>query len=130
MPAKDIKYGSEARASILQGVSKLAEAVRGTLGPRGRTVALQKKYGNPTVIDDGVTIAKEIELSDRFENIGAALVREVSSKTNDEAGDGTTTAIILAHAIFEEGIKSISAGMNGPALQRGISKAVKAVVED
>ncbi|MGI8924089.1 MAG: chaperonin GroEL [Fimbriimonadales bacterium] len=128
MPAKEIQFGDEARASIHAGISKLADAVRVTLGPRGRTVALQKKFGTPTIIDDGVIIAKDIELEDRFENVGAALVREVSSKTNDEAGDGTTTAVVLAHAIYEEGIRSISAGINAIAVNRGIAKAVDAVV--
>lgn len=130
MPAKEIKFGDDARAAMLSGVTKLTDALRVTLGPRGRTVALQKKFGNPTVIDDGITIAKEVELSDRFENMGAALVREVSSKTNDEAGDGTTTAAILAQAIFQEGMRSITAGVNSTALNRGIAKGVKAVVEN
>jgi chaperonin GroEL len=128
MAAKDIQFGDDARASILKGITKLTEAVGVTLGPRGRTVALQKKFGNPTVIDDGVTIAKDIELEDRFENAGAALVREVSSRTNDEVGDGTTTAVVLAHAIFEEGVRSITSGVNATAVNRGIAKAVDAVV--
>jgi chaperonin GroEL len=130
MPAKDLRFGEEARALLLDGVAGLADAVRCTLGPRGRTVALQKRFGNPTVIDDGVTIAKEVEFADRFVNLGAALVREVGSKTNDAAGDGTTTAILLTHAIFAEGIRSVAAGVNVTALQRGIQRAVRAVVKD
>ncbi|MBL1149158.1 MAG: 60 kDa chaperonin [Fimbriimonadales bacterium] len=129
MAAKHLKYGVDARAAIASGVNKLADIVKVTLGPRGRTVGLEKKFGGPTIIDDGATIAKEVELEDRFEQIGASLVREVSTKTNDEAGDGTTTATVLAHAIYQEGFKSIGAGANPMALKRGIDKAVRAMVE-
>ena len=130
MPSKEIKYGEEARADVHRGVSKLAAALEVTLGPLGRTVGIEKKFGGPTLIDDGETIAKEIELEDRFENIGAALVREASSRTNDEAGDGTTTAVVLAHAIYEEGVKSVSAGFNPMAIHKGIGIATNAVVEN
>jgi chaperonin GroEL len=130
MPAKEILYGDEARRSLYRGASKLADSVRPTLGPRGRVVALAKKFGAPVLIDDGVTIAKDIELEDTFENMGASLVREASSKTNDQAGDGTTTAIILAHALIEEGLKTISAGINAASLQRGMAAAVDAVVAE
>jgi len=130
MPAKDILYGDDARKSLFRGAAKLADSVRPTLGPRGRVVALAKKFGAPLLIDDGVTIAKDVELEDTFENMGAALVREASSKTNDQAGDGTTTAIILAHALVEEGLKTISAGVNAASLQRGMAAAVDAVVAE
>ncbi|MEK7746472.1 MAG: TCP-1/cpn60 chaperonin family protein, partial [Elusimicrobiota bacterium] len=125
--AKQIVYDVDARKKLQDGVNKLADAVRGTLGPRGRAVILEKKFGSPTVIDDGVTIAKEIELEDPLENMGAQLVREVSSKTNDIAGDGTTTATILAQSMLNEGIRNLTAGASGHALKRGIEKAVKVV---
>lgn len=130
MPKKEIRYGDDARRALFVGASKLADSVRSTLGPRGRVVALAKKFGAPVLIDDGVTIAKDIELEDTFENMGAALVREASSKTNDQAGDGTTTAIILAHALIEEGLKTISAGINAASLQRGMAAAVDTVVAE
>ncbi|TBR20910.1 chaperonin GroEL [bacterium] len=128
--AKQIVYDVDARKKLQDGVNKLADAVRGTLGPRGRAVILEKKFGSPTVIDDGVTIAKEIELEDGLENMGAQLVKEVSSKTNDIAGDGTTTATILAQSMLNEGIRNLTAGASGHALKRGIEKAVKVVVEE
>ncbi|MCH8275397.1 MAG: chaperonin GroEL [Armatimonadetes bacterium] len=130
MSAKELKYGADSRAAIQAGVNKLADALRVTLGPRGRIVGLEKKFGGPQLVDDGVTIAKEIELADPFENMGAALIREVSTKTNDEVGDGTTTAVVLAQAIFQEGTLSVTAGANPMALKRGIDKAVDAVVAD
>src|SRR6185295_16510171 len=114
---------------ILRGVNKLADAVKVTLGPKGRNVVLQKRYGSPLSTKDGVTVAKEIELKDPKENMGAQLVREVASKTSDVAGDGTTTATVLAHAIFREGVKAVTAGSNPMDLKRGIEKAVEAVVE-
>uniref|UniRef100_A0A7C4Y661 Chaperonin GroEL n=1 Tax=candidate division WOR-3 bacterium TaxID=2052148 RepID=A0A7C4Y661_UNCW3 len=129
MAAKDIKYSGEARKAILEGVTKLASAVKVTLGPKGRNVAIEKKWGAPTVTKDGVTVAKEIELKDPFENMGAQMVREVASKTSDVAGDGTTTATVLAEAIFKEGMKNVTAGANAMALKRGIDKAVDEVVE-
>src|SRR5687768_8635847 len=128
MAAKDIKYTNEARKCLEAGVDKLANAVKVTLGPRGRNVVLEKKFGSPTVINDGVTIAKEIEVENRFENMGAQLIREVSSKTNDVAGDGTTTATVLAQAIFKEGIRNVAAGSNATEIRSGIEKAVNAVV--
>ncbi|MEI7713345.1 MAG: chaperonin GroEL [Rhodospirillales bacterium] len=128
MAAKDVKFGTEARARMLRGVDILAEAVKTTLGPKGRNVVLDKSYGAPRITKDGVTVAKEIDLSDKFENMGAQMVREVASKTNDMAGDGTTTAVVLAQAIVREGIRSVSAGMNPMDLKRGIDKAVEAVV--
>ncbi len=130
MAAKDIKFGEEARRAILNGVDKLAEAVKVTLGPKGRNVAIEKKFGPPTVTKDGVTVAKEIELKDPFENIGAQMVKEVASKTSDVAGDGTTTATVLAQAIFKEGMKNVTAGANPMALKRGIEKAVQTVVDE
>ena len=128
MAAKDVKFGTEARARMLRGVDILAEAVKTTLGPKGRNVVLDKSYGAPRITKDGVTVAKEIDLSDKFENMGAQMVREVASKTNDMAGDGTTTAVVLAQAIVREGIRCVSAGMNPMDLKRGIDKAVEAVV--
>ena len=128
--AKQIIYGEEARHALKKGIDILAEAVRVTLGPRGRTVALDKKWGPPTVIDDGVTIAKEIELPDPFENIGAQLVKEAASKTNDACGDGTTTSTILAHAIITEGFKNVAAGADPLALKRGIEKATQAIIDE
>ena len=127
---KLIIYSEEARKKILEGVDKLANAVKVTLGPRGRYVVLDKKFGSPTVINDGVTIAKEIELEDPFENMGAQLVKEVASKTNDVAGDGTTTATVLAQSILREGMKNVVAGANPIELKRGIDKAVEAIVEE
>lgn len=130
MAAKDIKYADEARKMIMEGVEKLASAVKVTLGPKGRNVAIEKKWGTPTVTKDGVTVAKEIELEDAFENIGAQMVREVASKTSDVAGDGTTTATVLAEAIFLEGMRNVTAGANPMALKRGVEKAVDTVVEE
>ncbi len=130
MAAKELIFSEEARAKIAKGLDKLADAVKVTLGPRGRNVVIEKKFGSPLITKDGVTVAKEIELEDRFENLGAQLVKEVASKTNDVAGDGTTTATVLAQAIFREGLKSIAAGANAMSLKRGIDKAVDAVVEE
>ncbi|HYK79544.1 MAG TPA: chaperonin GroEL [Micropepsaceae bacterium] len=130
MAAKDVKFGSDAREKLLRGVDILADAVRITLGPKGRNVVLDKSYGAPRSTKDGVTVAKEIELADKFENMGAQMVREVAQKTNDAAGDGTTTATVLAHAIVREGAKSVAAGMNPMDLKRGIQKAVEVVVAD
>src|SRR5258706_12183174 len=130
MAAKQIVYSEDSRQAILRGVNQLADAVKVTLGPKGRNVILEKKYGSPTITKDGVTVAKEIELKDPLENMGAQMVREVASKTSDIAGDGTTTATILAQAIFREGIKHVAAGANPMALKRGIEKAVDAVVEE
>ncbi len=130
MAAKDILYSDEARRALLRGVEKLANAVKVTLGPSGRNVVLEKKWGSPTITKDGVTVAKEIELKDPFENLGAQLVKEVASKTSDVAGDGTTTATILAEAIFREGLKQVTAGANPMEVKRGIDKAVDAVVEE
>ena len=129
MAAKEILYNEQARHALERGVDAIANAVKVTLGPRGRNVVLEKKFGSPTVINDGVTIAKEIELEDRFENMGAQLVREVASKTNDVAGDGTTTATLLAQSIFKEGLKAVAAGANPIQVKRGIDKAVSTVVE-
>ncbi|HEX8069335.1 MAG TPA: chaperonin GroEL [Pyrinomonadaceae bacterium] len=128
--AKQIVHGGESRAAILRGVNQLAEAVKITLGPKGRNVVLDKKYGSPTITKDGVTVAKEIELKDSLENMGAQMVREVASKTSDVAGDGTTTATVLAQAIFREGVKTVAAGANPMALKRGIDKAVERAVEE
>ena len=130
MAAKDVKFGGDARERMLRGVDILANAVRVTLGPKGRNVVLDKSFGAPRVTKDGVTVAKEIELADKFENMGAQMVREVASKTSDTAGDGTTTATVLAHAIVREGSKSVAAGMNPMDLKRGVDMAVAAVVED
>jgi chaperonin GroEL len=130
MPAKRIAFDMEAREAIRRGVNQLARAVAVTLGPRGRNVILEKSFGAPTVTKDGVTVAKEIELKDSYENMGAQMVKEVASKTSDVAGDGTTTATVLAEAIFEEGLKNVVAGAHPMALKRGIDKAVAAVVED
>jgi len=130
MAAKEVKFSTEARDKMLRGVEILAEAVRVTLGPKGRNVVIEKSFGAPRITKDGVTVAKEIELSDKFENMGAQMVREVASKTNDAAGDGTTTATVLAHAIVKEGAKSVAAGMNPMDLKRGIDLAVKAAIED
>jgi chaperonin GroEL len=130
MAAKQIVYSENSRQAILRGVNQLADAVKVTLGPKGRNVVLEKKFGGPTITKDGVTVAKEIELKDPLENMGAQMVREVASKTSDIAGDGTTTATILAQAIFREGVKSVAAGANPMALKRGIEKAVERVVEE
>src|SRR6202050_1815838 len=130
MASKDVKFGVDARDKMLRGVDILANAVKVTLGPKGRNVILDKSYGAPRITKDGVTVAKEIELEDKFENMGAQMVREVAQKTNDQAGDGTTTATVLAAAIVKEGVKSVAAGMNPMDLKRGIDIAVKAVVED
>jgi chaperonin GroEL len=130
MAAKDVRFGGDARARMLRGVDILADAVKVTLGPKGRNVVLDKSFGAPRITKDGVTVAKEIELADKFENMGAQMVREVASKTNDIAGDGTTTATVLAQAIVREGSKAVAAGMNPMDLKRGIDKAVTAVVED
>ena len=130
MAAKEVKFGADAREKLLNGVDILADAVKVTLGPKGRNVVIEKSYGAPRTTKDGVTVAKEIELADKFENMGAQMVREVASKTSDAAGDGTTTATVLAQAIMREGAKSIAAGMNPMDLKRGIDKAVAAVVAD
>src|SRR5438477_8191733 len=130
MAAKMVVRSEEARRAILSGVNTLAEAVKVTLGPKGRNVVLDKKFGSPTITKDGVTVAKEIELEDKLENIGAQMVREVASKTSDVAGDGTTTATVLAQAIVREGLKTVAAGANPMALQRGIQKATERVVEE
>jgi len=130
MAAKDVRFGGDARARMLRGVDILSDAVRVTLGPKGRNVVLDKSFGAPRITKDGVTVAKEIELFDKFENIGAQMVREVASKTNDTAGDGTTTATVLAHAIVKEGAKAVAAGMNPMDLKRGVDKAVAAVVDE
>jgi len=130
MAAKEVRFGIDARNKMLNGVNILANAVKVTLGPKGRNVILEKSYGSPTITKDGVSVAKEIELEDRFENMGAQMVKEVASKANDEAGDGTTTATVLAQAIVVEGLKSVAAGMNPMDLKRGIDKAVIAAVEE
>ncbi|MGC1970655.1 MAG: chaperonin GroEL, partial [Pseudolabrys sp.] len=130
MAAKDVKFSGEARERMLRGVDILANAVKVTLGPKGRNVVLDKSFGAPRITKDGVTVAKEIELEDKFENMGAQMVREVAQKTNDLAGDGTTTATVLAQAIVREGAKSVAAGMNPMDLKRGIDIAVNAVVKD
>ena len=126
--AKQIIYGEDARRSLEKGVNQLADTVKLTVGPKGRNVVLDKKFGSPLITNDGVTIAKEIELEDPFENMGAQLVKEVASKTNDVAGDGTTTATILAQAMIHEGIKNVAAGANPMVMKRGIQKAVEAAV--
>ena len=130
MSAKEVKFSVDARDSMLRGIDTLAHAVRVTLGPKGRNVVLDKSYGAPRITKDGVTVAKEIELDDKFENMGAQMVREVASKTSDIAGDGTTTATVLAHAIVREGAKAVAAGLNPMDLKRGIDLAVEAVVVD
>src|ERR1700726_4112024 len=130
MAAKDVYFSSDARDRMLRGVNTLANAVKVTLGPKGRNVVIEKSFGAPRSTKDGVSVAKEIELSDRFENLGAQLIREVASKTNDKAGDGTTTATVLAQAIVTEGLKSVAAGMNPMDLKRGVDKAVAKVVEE
>src|SRR5689334_16553640 len=130
MAAKDVKFSVEARNKMLRGVDLLADAVKVTLGPKGRNVVLDKSFGAPRITKDGVTVAKEIELSDKFENMGAQMVREVATRTSTEAGDGTTTATVLAQAIVREGAKAVAAGMNPMDLKRGIDVAVEAVVAD
>jgi chaperonin GroEL len=127
--AKQMLYAHEARTALKKGVDQLADAVKVTLGPRGRNVVLDKKFGSPTITNDGVTIAKEIELENEFENMGAQLCKEVAEKTHDVAGDGTTTATLLAQAIIEEGLKHVTAGVNPMYLKRGLEKATKVVVE-
>jgi len=130
MAAKFLEFNTEARARLKRGVDQLADAVKVTLGPKGRNVVIEKKFGNPTVTKDGVTVAKEIELDDEIENMGAQMVKEVATKTSDLAGDGTTTATVLAQAIYREGLKSVTAGVNPMALKRGIDKAVEAIIEE
>src|SRR5437870_4390331 len=127
--AKDIVNGEDSRQAILRGINTLANAVKITLGPKGRNVVLEKKFGAPLITKDGVTVAKEIELKDNFENMGAQMVKEVASKTSDVAGDGTTTATVLAQAIFREGVKTVAAGANPMAVQRGLERAVAAATE-
>src|SRR5688572_29455410 len=122
MAAKELKFNTEARAGLKRGVDKLADAVKVTLGPKGRNVVVDRKFGSPTVTKDGVTVAKEIELEDAIENMGAQMVKEVATKTSDNAGDGTTTATVLAQAIFAEGLKNVTAGANPMAIKRGIDK--------
>ena len=126
--AKEIIYGAEARAALQRGVDQLADTVKITLGPKGRNVVLDKKYGAPLITNDGVTIAKDVELDDAFENMGAQLVKEVATKTNDAAGDGTTTATLLAQALIREGMKNVTAGANPMVLRKGIAKATEAAV--
>src|SRR5689334_200563 len=130
MAAKEVKFSSDARDKMLRGVDKLANAVKVTLGTKGRNVVIEKSFGAQRITKDGVKVAKEIELEDKFENMGAQMVREVAQKTNDQAGDGTTTATVLAQAIVKEGAKSVAAGMNPMDLKRGIDIAVGAVVKD
>src|SRR6201997_151206 len=130
MAAKDVKFGADAREKLLRGVDILANAVKVTLGPKRRNVVIDKSFGAPRTTKDGVTVAKEIELSDKFENMGAQMLREVAQKPNDLAGDGTTTATILAQAIVREGVKAVAAGLNPMDLKRGVDMAVEAVVED
>jgi chaperonin GroEL len=127
MAAKQIQYDTKGRQALLNGVAALSKAVKTTLGPKGRNVIIDKKFGSPTVTKDGVTVAKEVELPNPFENMGAQMVKEVASKTNDNAGDGTTTATILAEAIFREGLKNVTAVSNPIGLKRGIDKAVEAI---
>ena len=130
MSAKDVRFSADARDRMLRGVDILNNAVKATLGPKGRNVVLDKSFGAPRITKDGVTVAKEIELEDKFENMGAQMVREVASRTSDQAGDGTTTATVLAHAIVREGAKAVAAGMNPMDLKRGVDLAVEAVVAD
>src|SRR3954462_14572179 len=130
MSAKELRFSEEARSAILNGVNVLANAVKVTLGPKGRNVVIERSFGAPNITKDGVTVAKEIELSDKFENMGAQMVREVASKTNDDAGDGTTTATVLAQAIYREGAKIVAAGHNPMELKRGIDKAVESVIAE
>ena len=130
MPAKELVFGVDARAKLKRGVDQLADAVKATLGPKGRNVVLDKKFGNPTITKDGVTVAKEIELPDAIENMGAQMVKEVATKTSDVAGDGTTTATVLAQAIVREGLKSVTAGMDPMALKRDRSSSGKRIKND
>src|SRR2546430_6672344 len=130
MSSKEVKFGQDARDRMLRGVDTLTHAVRVTLGPKGRNVILDKSFGAPRITKDGVAVAKEIELEDKFENMGAQMLREVASKTSDQAGDGTTTATVLAHAIVREGAKAVAAGMNPMDLKRGVDLAVESVVGD
>src|SRR3712207_6527551 len=130
MAAKEIHFSQNARADISRGVNILANAVKVTLGPKGRNVIINKSFGSPTITKDGVTVAKEIELENKFENMGAQMVKEVASKTSDKAGDGTTTATVLAQAIVKEGAKAVAAGMNPMDLKRGVDMAVEAIVAD
>src|SRR5450631_2083782 len=129
MAAKQIAFDQEAREAMRKGIAKLAKAVKVTLGPKGRNVIIQKSFGSPTVTKDGVTVAKEIELEDRYENMGARMVREVASKTSDVAGDGTTTATVLAEAIYNEGLRAVVSGANPMMMKRGIEKAVEDIIE-
>src|SRR5210317_919862 len=128
--AKELKFDIDARDNLKKGIDALANAVKVTLGPKGRNVVIEKKFGGPQVTKDGVTVAKEIELSDPFENVGAQMVKEVASKTNDDAGDGTTTATVLAQSIVNVGLKNVTAGANPMDLKRGIDKAVEAIVKN
>src|SRR6202521_1613864 len=130
MAPKDIKFREEARQKILKGVRTLSSAVKVTLGPKGRNVVIDKSYGSPHITKDGVTVAKEIELEDKHENMGAQMVKEVANKTADKAGDGTTTATVLAEAIYSEGLRNVAAGANPITLKRGMEKAVKLVIEE
>src|SRR3970282_1633452 len=130
MTAKNIKFREEARQKILKGVKTLSSAVKGTLGPKGRNVVIDKSYGAPQITKDGVTVAKEIELEDKHENMGAQMVKEVASKTADKAGDGTTTATVLAEAIYSEGLRNVTAGANPMGVKRGIEKAVKEITSE
>ena len=130
MSAKQVLFGDDARVRMVRGINTLANAVKVTLGPKGRNVVLDRNFGAPLVTKDGVTVAREIELKDKFENMGAQMVREVASKTNDNAGDGTTTATVLAQAIVVEGMKFVAAGMNPMDLKRGIDKAVECAIEE
>ena len=127
---KQLLFNTEARAALLRGVNILAEAVKATLGPKGRNVVIDKKFGSPTITKDGVTVAKEVELKDPYEDMGAQMIKEVASKTSDVAGDGTTTATVLAQAVFREGLKNVTAGANPMGLKRGIEQAVEKVVEE
>src|SRR5205809_8028647 len=129
MPAKYLEFNTEARSRLKRGVDQLADAVKVTLGPKGRNVVIEKKFGNPTITKDGVTVGKEIELEDGIENMGAQMVKEVATKTSDIAGGGTTAATVLAQASFREGLKSVAAGANPMSVQRGVDKAVELVVE-
>ena len=128
--AKQLVFNEEARAALLRGVNIMAHAVKATLGPKGRNVVIDKKYGSPTITKDGVTVAKEVELKNPYENMGAQMLKEVASKTSDVAGDGTTTATVLAQAIFREGLKNVTAGANPMGLKRGIEQAVEKVVAE
>src|SRR5210317_254975 len=130
MSAKLIQFGTDARAKMLKGINILADAVKVTLGPKGRNVVIDKSFGSPRTTKDGVTVAKEIELADKFENMGAQMIKEVASKTNDLAGDGTTTSTVLCQALATEGMKAVAAGLNPMDLKRGIDKAVSVIIED